>query len=363
LDSMETTPQHLLIRCDASHWMGVGHVMRCLAIAQAWNALGNKTTFISAYMPDTLIQRIQNEGFVVVSGFVTEDQIGTPHDFSGLAKIAKQTNAAAIVIDGYRFDDQFQDQVNRLNVVTLLVDDYGQLSHYRYNLVLNQNLGANAGLYRNSSPQTECLLGTQYALLRQEFLQEIAPERSGQPTPKQILLTFGGSDPGDATSFVVKAIQTLAEPTLASTEIKIILGAAYSNSPALQQIVKLDSRFELLQNVQNMAPLYRWADLAICAGGSSNWEMSYFGLPRIVIPIAENQRPGTLAMQQSKACLACELETQQIQKCLLDLILSPDVRSRMIEASIRMVDGQGAERVTQAILRRISNRLAVDHHA
>ena len=38
--------KHLVIRVDASTQIGTGHLMRCLALAQAWKDAGGQVTFI-----------------------------------------------------------------------------------------------------------------------------------------------------------------------------------------------------------------------------------------------------------------------------------------------------------------------------
>jgi spore coat polysaccharide biosynthesis predicted glycosyltransferase SpsG len=45
----------------------------------------------------------------------------------------------------------------------------------------------------------------------------------------------------------------------------------------------------LKQNVTNMPEWMAWADLAIAAGGSTNWELALMGLPSVIITVAENQ--------------------------------------------------------------------------
>jgi spore coat polysaccharide biosynthesis predicted glycosyltransferase SpsG len=44
----------LVIRADANAQMGMGHLMRCLALAQGWKARGGQVTFITACESDGL---------------------------------------------------------------------------------------------------------------------------------------------------------------------------------------------------------------------------------------------------------------------------------------------------------------------
>lgn len=274
----------LLIRADASSAMGTGHVMRCLALAQGWQDIGGIARFACHQLPESMSQRLQEEEILLEP---IDALPGSSEDFEQLLAIARRRKPTAVAIDGYQFGQSYVDSVASLDATTLLIDDYGQLGEYRTSFVLNQNAGADEALYANRRTQTQLLLGPEYALIRRELRCAEGRDRLRDGTVGKILVTLGGSDPDNVTEVVVRGLMELSDSQL---QFRVIVGGLNPHLPQLKTLVSRDSRFQLLQSVRNMAEEYVWADLAICAGGSSNWEMCCFGIPRLVIVIAENQR-------------------------------------------------------------------------
>ena len=54
---------HLIIRADASSQIGTGHIMRCIALAQAWRDWGGEVDFVTNCQSDVLRDRLTSEGF------------------------------------------------------------------------------------------------------------------------------------------------------------------------------------------------------------------------------------------------------------------------------------------------------------
>ena len=129
----------LLIRADASAAIGTGHVMRCLALAQSWQACGGAVTFALAGETSPLEARFKKDGTQVVYLPVRP---GSLTDAQETGALAQATGVSWVVIDGYQFDTAYQQSLKATGCSLLMLDDYGHATHYYADLVLNQNIDA-----------------------------------------------------------------------------------------------------------------------------------------------------------------------------------------------------------------------------
>ena len=159
-------PASLLIRADASVAIGTGHVMRCLALAQAWQDAGGRAVFAMAETTPSIHARLTSESCEVAN---ISGEAGTAADADQTAAFAKEQKPDWVVVDGYRFSADYQRTLRAAGFKILFFDDYGHARHYFADLVLNQNVSASAELYADREPHTRLLLGTRYCMLRREF--------------------------------------------------------------------------------------------------------------------------------------------------------------------------------------------------
>src|SRR5580700_5750193 len=146
----------LVLRTEASVAIGTGHVMRCLALAQAWEDAGGRAIFAMAQTTPAVEGRLRNEGFEVAR---VSAQVGSAADAEETAELAHQRGASWVVVDSYEFGAEYQASLKSRGMKVLFIDDNGHAAHYLADLVLNQNAHAIEELYRNRELSTKLLLG------------------------------------------------------------------------------------------------------------------------------------------------------------------------------------------------------------
>lgn len=338
----------LLLRADATARMGTGHVMRCLALAQAWQDRGARAVFAAAELPPALRDRLLTEGCAVEP---VGASAGTPADVAETAALARRLGAEWMVLDGYHFGGDFQQSLKDAGLRVLAVDDYGHAGRYPADLVLNQNLGATADLYADRGPKTRLLLGTRYALLRREFAAYRGRERSIPEIGRKVLVTLGGSDPDNVT---LKVIQAIGRVDLDGLEAVVVVGAGNPRRAELEAAARVcQAQVEVRANVADMPGLMAWADAAVAAGGTTSWERALLGLPSLVLVLADNQLP--VAEACGAAGIARNLGRHRavtesgLAAALERLLRDREARTAVDCLGREVVDGLGSERVARAL--------------
>jgi len=337
----------MLIRADANARMGTGHLMRCLALAQAWQARGGRATFVTACDSDGLLQRLRGEGFQVIE---LDETYPDPDGWRTTSRVLADHPDAWVVLDGYHFDSACQRRVKEAGHPLLVIDDMAHLDHYYADVVLNQNIHA-AQLDYSCESDTRLLLGTDYVLLRREFWRWRGWEREIPDVARKVLVTLGGGDPDNQTLKVIHALQQVDVDGL---EAIVVAGASNPHYHDLKSRVRDVPEMRLVHNVSNMPDLMAWADLAVTAGGSTCWEIALMGLPSVLMTLADNQQG--IAEGLDKAGVSTSLgwyeqvTREQVGKTLSRLISDPSQRQQMSENGRKLVDGQGAERVVSALV-------------
>lgn len=367
---MQSNIGHLIFRADATAVIGTGHIMRCIALAQAWQDRGGNVTFLSHCKSDSLQQRIQDEGFEFIP---IEKPHPDPSDLTQTLNVQKRYAPISmpyalrpwITIDGYHFTPDYQKTIRDAGIRLLVIDDMNHLPRYHADILLNQNIHAKKLNY-SCDKDTVQLLGCEYALLRREFLKYKDQKHDIPDKAKNILVTMGGADSNNVTLKVINAFKLLDDPDL---KVKFLVGpnnphidtlenALHNSTCALLNRdplwgVQSDCSMCLVLNATNMPEIMAWADMAVSAGGSTCWEMAFMGLPSLVITLADNQIGVAEGLAKNGASIDLgwhgSISVKQCCQALKEIVRDKNKRSCLSERGQKLINGKGKQQIIRAI--------------
>ena len=341
----------LIVRADAGSKSGAGHVMRCLALMQAWRARGGAIGLATANCPEALISRIRTNAGAEIARISAP--AGSPGDADETAAIAAHGGASWIVVDGYDFDAGYVRRLRKNGLSVLLLDDLGGRGRTDATIVLNQNLHAESSLYTAESPSTTRLLGLAYLLLREEFWPWRGWTREFPPRVRRIGIALGGADPFDQTR---KVIEAAAAERLSDVELAVVVGAA---NPRLEAIRAAASRVPgnviVHADLADMASFLSGVDLLVSSAGVTVWEGAFLSTPMLLGTVGPQEEALVRRLAASGACIDLgpfeALAGDGLAARIHALVDEPAQRRTLGAACSGLIDGRGCERVTDVMLR------------
>lgn len=271
----------IYFRADGHHKMGLGHVIRSLALAQMLKGEYH-LVFLIRNPIATLCQQIEK---------VCDSLIVLPapeSDTIEAEKIAGEylTPRDTMVLDGYHFDTAYQRMIKESGCQLVAIDDI-HAHPFVADIVLNHALGITAEDY-DLTPDTKLLLGTQYTLLRPEILKTNR-RRDSLSDASPLLLCMGGADPNNDTL----AILDMLDRQAINRPIVLLVGAAYTYEDELKQWLSCHTlKVELQHDVSahQLVELMKRCPIAILPPSTIAYEYLHIGGLLFLTVIAANQK-------------------------------------------------------------------------
>ncbi len=304
--------------------------------------------FITCCESERSIEKIKKEGFRVYA-------VQKSSDIEDTSDILEKEKPDWVVLDGYHFGPEYQRAIKASGYKLLVIDDYAHLEHYYADIILNQNYGSEKFSY-NAGQHTRFLLGSQYVLLRREFLHYSNYERQIPDVAKKVLITMGGGDSENNTLKVIRSVNLIDTPL----DVRVIIGASNPHYALIKQKAEgCRHNIEILLDVKDMASLMAWADVAVSSGGTTTWELAFMGLPSMLCIVADNQEYAVNALGKDRVFYSIgwikDQTDKEIADALSSLVRNKSLRYKMHEKMIEVVDGNGVERVIDIMKKRANN--------
>ena len=341
----------VVFRVDSSVSIGAGHLVRCLALAQELQYRDVETFFISQNNLLPLKEYLLSSGHKI---FDLPQSMPSKFDWKTdseeTLEILKDLSADILIVDHYQLDKKWQKSVRKSINKLVVIDDMPGRKLF-CDILIDQNLGRKADHYL---PFTEgnpkLLLGTKFALIREEFWlnkERAFKRRKKFDGIKSILLTLGGSE---SSANYLKIIKVLSEVELENfSEVKLALGFELQQDIYSKDFLKSKKlKITVLDNPLNIYESMVTSDLCIGYAGSSSWERCVLGLPALLKVKSDNQLFIAKNLEKIGAAKIWKGEGE-----LIKLVQKMDERDnwvRVVDASLKICDGKGSNRVADAIL-------------
>lgn len=364
--------KRVAFRVDASVDIGIGHVMRCLTLADILLESQVECHFICRGTPERLMTQIVDRGHLAHmlptaanvcahdSGLAASEEdlpqlahyawlgVSQEQDASESAAVLQHLQPDWLIVDHYALDARWELAVRPLCSKLMVIDDLADRSHC-CDLLLDQNLGRQVSDYSAWVPlHCEVLVGTGHALLRPDFaqLRDYSLKRRAKPQLRQFLISMGGIDKENVTAQVLDVLKDCALPK--GCRIWVVMGATAPWLDSVrEQCALMPVPTEMLVSINDMAQRMADSDLAIGAAGGTSWERCCMGLPTLTVVIAENQWSGALSLESAGAAELLGTSSDIAARLPVALgNLQKDGRlAQMIDAAKNVADGCGARYV------------------
>jgi len=247
--------QKAVFRTDGNDKIGLGHIVRCCALADMLKGEFDAYFYIKNPTPE-IIREVQRYCISVYS--ISED-LSYLEESDDWIKTLKGDEI--VVLDGYNFGTDYQLLIKARGCRLVCIDDINAY-HFVCDVLINHAGGALAEEY-STEPYTKMFLGFKYALLRQPFLNRSDMPENGAD-PEELLICFGGADPENCTVETLERIIGIH-----NGGINVIIGSAYKYLAELNRYLEKYSNREIRihRNVSatDLAAIMKRSFIAICS--------------------------------------------------------------------------------------------------
>jgi UDP-2,4-diacetamido-2,4,6-trideoxy-beta-L-altropyranose hydrolase len=336
----------LFFRADGGRAIGFGHLMRCHALAQAARRAGLAPFFLTRPGDGTGISKLAALGERAVPLTGPENPTADLTATLGAIRLALRggpMSHAILVTDHNGLDASWIRGAREAGPVVVSLNDLPRI-RYASHLVVNGNLGAERFHYETEAG-TRLLVGPAYFFFRDEFL-EPGVARCAQPElARRVVVTLGAGDPENVTQRVIEALEG-AGGTL---EITLVAGGAYGYLESLEgAAAKSRHRVAIERDLPKTARVFASADLAVCAGGTTAYEMAILGVPAVVLILSETQADAARALDAGGVVLCAGTpDVAHILDAVESLRRDAKRRREMAARGRVLFDGQGRRRVLE----------------
>ena len=336
----------ILFRCEFGTQYGFGHLMRSVALAQAFQEKKQVQTFcFSSSCVDGFNELFDNANMA---------HIQLPRNTKGLLfdpnNYIKLSGDFITIFDNYDVTEVQMINYKHDYPNLVAIDDLANRV-FNVDLIINQNLGSDQLEYKTIN-QPKFFLGVKYALLRKNILKAERKKNNNR-----IFMSFGGGEVYTRIRGLLGILLLLDKELDVSITVDFVISGKRDNKEQIRTSLgpckKL--KFNFIENQMDLSSYMVRANFAVTAAGSTVYELACLGVPQIVFIIDKNQKITGQKINETGlgSCLG-DIRTinfYDFQKIFISFLENEEMKTDMSRRSQSLIDDKGTQRVANGILK------------
>jgi len=336
----------ICFRCDFGPQYGLGHLMRCIALAEAFGKYSRIQTYCLTNSYNEKFQGLLNQSGMQVITF-SEKTIGLKFE---LEKYLKNSEECITIFDHYGVTFQQMNVYKKKYPHLVAIDDLAD-RRFHVDLIINHNIDAENLAYQTTN-KTVFLLGNQYGLLRNNILKPRKDQKKDR-----IFMSFGGGDVFSRIKTFLGAFQQIDQQLTHPLHIDFVIAANNKRLRDIQLIMKgLDKiKFTYISNSYDLSSTMSQACFAITAAGSMSFELAALGIPQITFILDTNQevtgqKINKIGFGKCPGYIN-KVTHNEFTKLFNEFLTNESMKEKMSETGRNFIDGKGKSRVIKEIIK------------
>lgn len=317
---------NVVFRVDSGKAIGLGHLMRCLAIANSLKKKKVNCIFLTSNKNSSKIIKEYRYRVIELSKGKSEKQV--------ISKINSRIKIDFLIVDSKRksISKLISDIGKKIKIILIDNVSYGSF------LTILPGVKEQFGKYPR-----EALVGPEYVLIN-KFPTKKKPQRDDT-----ILLLLGGSDKRNITKRVVTAFKKSNK----KFKVVICLGNFFNYQSQITKLIFNDDRFTIVKNPKNLPELMQKCSLGIFSFGISVYEAVFSKLPILTISHSDENEKSANRMKKYEWFKHIgkydKINYSKLPFLTDSLLKNKFLLNKMSQAG-NIIDGKGADRIAEIII-------------
>ncbi|WP_081786049.1 UDP-2,4-diacetamido-2,4,6-trideoxy-beta-L-altropyranose hydrolase [Halomonas sp. BC04] len=353
---------YVLFRVDSSSEIGLGHMMRCLALAEQLVLKGAQVFFVCCSHAGSAHHLVIDNGYkafilpgkeIATKTIIHKSWIlySEEQDANYVLSIIKELNIDVVVVDHYSLSASWERMISPFTKKLVVIDDLANRRH-DCDILIDQSMVNDKEDYKSLVLREFDFIGGDNVILRSEFMHAKSwdVERKGS-----VCISMGGSDPFYITGSVLNIVCNFFEKNQVDKGVKVIIGSACDDDleSALYGIAYSTSvHVNILRSPSRISDILLESEFSILSCGTMVLESCSLGVPTIGISIVDDQISTAKYLAKRKAIL--HLEAGDIEMFLnkfLEILISCENKRASLSANaLSTVDRFGSVNIARKVL-------------